>query len=112
MLQHVVLMTFKPEVRSEEIDALERLLDDLPNRIVEIQTYEFGRDVLRSARSWDFALVAGFANLDTLQRYQRHPDHLAVAARLGDLCRQIVCVDFESKPLPVVERDPLEWPLR
>ena len=108
MLQHIVLMKFKPEVSAEDIDALERALDDLPNRIVEIQTYEFGRDVLHSARSWDFALVSGFANLESMQRYQGHPDHQAVVARLQELCQQIVCVDFESQPLPVAERDPLE----
>ena len=108
MLQHVVCMKFKPEVSSDEIDALERALDDLPNRIVEIQTYEFGRDVLHSERSWDFALVSGFANLETMQRYYQHPDHQAVVARLREMCLQLVCVDFESKPLPIVERDPLE----
>ena len=108
MLQHVVLMKFKPEVSSDEIDALERALDDLPNRIVEIQTYEFGRDVLHSERSWDFALVSGFANLETMQRYQQHPNHQVVVARLREMCLQIVCVDFESKPLPIAERDPLE----
>ena len=106
MLHHVVLMKFRPGVADEQVEALEKALDDLPNRIVEIQTYEFGRDVLDSERSWDFALISGFANLTTLQIYQRHPDHQAVAARLRELCDQIVCVDFESKPLPVIERDP------
>ncbi len=107
MLYNVVLMKFAPGVDSERIDRIEKALDDLPNRIIQIQTYEFGRDVLHSQRSWDFALVSGFANLSAMQIYQKHPDHQAVVAELQEVCQQIVCVDFESKPLPVNERDPL-----
>jgi len=101
MLQHIVLMKFKPGITSDQVERIEKALDDLPNRIVQIQTYEFGRDVLHSARSWDFALVAGFANLTSMQTYQQHPDHLAVVAQLQEICEQILCVDFESKPLPL-----------
>ena len=106
MLQHVVLMKFKPGVTDAQIGALEKALDDLPNRIVQIQTYEFGRDVLHSQRSWDFALISGFANLTAMQIYQKHPDHQAVVARLKEICERIGCVDFESEPLPINERDP------
>ena len=75
MITHVVMMKFKPEVTAEDIDELEALLDRLPDRIDEIQSYDFGRDVARSERSYDFALVSVFANLDTLKHYQVHPDH-------------------------------------
>jgi quinol monooxygenase YgiN len=106
MLHHVVLMKFKPGVPRGRIGELERMLDDLPNRIIQIQTYEFGCDVLRSERSWDFALISGFASLAAMQIYQKHPDHQAVVARLREICVEIACVDFESKPLPIIERDP------
>ena len=46
MLNHVVLMKFKAGVSRAEVDALEKNLDALPNMIVEIQMYEFGRDVI------------------------------------------------------------------
>lgn len=107
MLHHVVLMKFKPGVTDVQIGALEKALDDLPNRIVQIQTYEFGRDVLHSERSWDFALISGFANLTAMQIYQKHPDHQAVVARLKEIGTEIVCVDFESGPLVLNERDPV-----
>ena len=108
MLNHIVMMKFNPGVADARIRQLEHALDDLPNRIVEIQTYEFGPDVLHTDRSWDFALVSGFANLEALQRYQRHPAHQAVVALLHELCARTACVDFESKPLPINERDPVE----
>jgi hypothetical protein len=98
MITHVVLMKFKPEVTNADIDELSALLDRLPDRIDEIQSYDFGRDVVRSERSYDFALVSVFANLDTLNRYRVHPDHQVVVQKLGGMCAHIAAVDYENAP--------------
>jgi hypothetical protein len=98
MITHVVMMKFKPEVSAKEIDELEALLDRLPDRIHEIQSYDFGRDVVRSDRSYDFALVSIFANLDTLKHYQVHPEHRVVVDKLSAMCDYIVAVDYENAP--------------
>jgi len=108
MLNHIVLMKFKPEVTDGEIAELEEALDDLPNYITEIHSYEFGRDIVRSDRSYDFALVAMFANLETLQRYQEHPRHLKVLEKIRALVAEVAAVDFEHRLLDPVRRDPLE----
>lgn len=100
MITHIVMMKFKESVTAEDIDALEAMLDALPEKIIEIQSYDFGRDVLKSPRSDDFALVSVFANLDTLAAYQQHPAHLKVAKRLGEICSRIAVVDYENKPYP------------
>ena len=60
MINHVVLIKFKAGIKDTDIDELEKILDHLPDKIIEIQTYEFGRDLLRTERSYDFALVALF----------------------------------------------------
>jgi len=39
MINHVVLVKFNPGVSQADIAELENMLDDLPNRITEIQTY-------------------------------------------------------------------------
>ncbi len=98
MITHVVMMKFKPDIEPQEIDELEALLDRLPDRIDEIQSYDFGRDVVRSERSYDFALVSIFANLDTLKHYQTHPEHQVVVKKLGSMCEHIVAVDYENAP--------------
>ena len=81
MINHVMLTKFKSGVSAVDIEELERMLDDLPNRITEIHTYEFGRDLTRSARSYDFALSALFANPEALDRYQSHPRYLPIAKK-------------------------------
>ena len=96
MINHVVFMKFKPEVGDADIEDIERSLDDLPNKITEIHTYEFGRDIVGSERSYDFALVSLFANLQTLEQYKDHPHHLKVVEKIRKLCSDIITVDFEG----------------
>ena len=94
MLTHVVSMKFKSGVAEADIDDLEKSLDELPNSIVEIKMYELGRDVLHTERSYDFALVALFANEEALQRYSKHPEHQKVLEKIKRLCESVITVDF------------------
>ena len=68
MITHVVMMKFKPDVSDEQVTELEARFEALPDIIYEIQSYEFGRDLVRSERSFDFALVSVFANMETLRQ--------------------------------------------
>lgn len=96
MLKHVVFMKFKPEVGDAGIQDLEKSLGALPAAIPEIKAYEFGRDIVRSERSYDFALVSAFESLETLKRYQVHPDHVLVLNKVRDMCDSILAVDYET----------------
>jgi hypothetical protein len=94
MLRHVVFFKFKEGVGEEEIVGLESSLAELPPVIPEILSYEFGRDLVRSERSYDLALVSTFRDLDSLRRYQKHPDHQFVLKKVNDLCESVLAVDF------------------
>ena len=96
MINHIVLMKFKPDVSSADIEDLEKSLDDLPNKIIEIHSYEFGRNLVPSEKAYDFALVALFANLQTLDQYREHPQHLKVLVKIRKLCDDLITVDFEG----------------
>lgn len=96
MISHVVLLKFKPGVGEVDIEELEKMLNELPNKITEIHAYEFGRDLVRSQRSYDFALTSLFANLEALDRYQSHPQHRPVLKKIQEICENVVTVDFEG----------------
>ncbi|NIQ91670.1 MAG: Dabb family protein [Deltaproteobacteria bacterium] len=98
MLKHVVFFKFKQGVAEAEIVDLEKSLAELPPAIPEILSYEFGRDVVRSERSYDLALVSTFRDLESLQRYQIHPDHQIVLQKVNNLCESVLAVDFLSDP--------------
>lgn len=95
MLKHVVFMKFKPVVTAPDIDQLKRDLGGLPALIPEIKEFVFGQDILRTERSWDFALVSAFENVEAMNRYQVHPDHQVVLQKVRAMCDSIVVVDFE-----------------
>ena len=99
----------KSGVSKADIEELEKMLDDLPNRITEIHSYEFGRDVVRSQRSFDFALVSLFANVEALERYQQHRQHLPVLKKIKQLCENVATVDFEGSDAGSIKKERPIW---
>ena len=95
MIKHVVLFKFKPETSERERQAVISELRDLPNKIDLIREFEVGVDVLRSQRSWDGAIIGTYDDLDALQEYQRHDDHIPVVMKMQQLCDTFGVVDFE-----------------
>lgn len=95
MIRHIVFFKFKADATDGAIADLEASLNGLSGLIAEIRAFSCGRDVLRSARSYDLALVADFDDLAALDRYQVHPDHQAVVAKVKVLAESVVAVDFE-----------------
>lgn len=96
MLKHVVFMKFKATVTPAEITELEKSLGTLPSAIPEIQSFEFGQDIIRSERSYDFCLVSSFEDLEAMKRYQVHPSHMVVLGKVRSLCESILAVDFTA----------------
>lgn len=95
MLKHVVFMKFKEGIADAEITALQNALSGLPAKIPEIKGFQFGCDIVRSERSYDFSLVSDFDSLEAMKRYQVHPDHVPVIAMVRSICSGILAVDFE-----------------
>ena len=94
MIKHVVMLKFKKDAREAGISELENKMGALPGEIPEIMTFEFGRDVIRSERSYDFALVSVFEDIESVKRYQIHPRHQEVLKILKDLCESVIVADF------------------
>ena len=109
MLNHVVLMKFKAGIPDTDIGELEKMLDDLPNKIAEIHSYEFGRDIISSERSYDFALVSLFANPEALERYQQHRQHRPVLKKIKQMCQNVATVDFEGSDAGSIEIKRPTW---
>lgn len=94
MLTHVVFFKFNPGTSELDIRHAEEALKKLPSLIEEIKEFRVGRDIIRSERSYDLALVSAFEDLPAMQRYQVHPEHQKVVAFVKTLTSSIVAVDF------------------
>lgn len=97
MFKHLVFVKFKSDAPEERIQAMEKGLGALPGIIPEIKFYDFGRDVVRSDRSYDFGLISHFDDQDALQRYGAHPEHQKVLQIIREIAENIVAVDFVSE---------------
>jgi hypothetical protein len=97
MITHIVL--FKLEApSSENLAATQAMLLSMDGEIPLLRHLETGIDVIRSARSYDIALVTKFDSLDDLQAYQIHPYHAnIVVPHMKSVCSSIVAVDYENK---------------
>lgn len=95
MIKHVVFFKFKPEAsaaeRKEALDSLRAL----PDKIDVIREFEIGEDVLRATRSWDGVIVATYDDLEALEIYTRHDDHVAAALKLRASVDAVGSVDYE-----------------
>lgn len=94
MIKHIVMLKFKKDANESGIDELEKKLGALTGVIPEIKSYEFGRDIVRSERSYDFALVSVFKDTESLKIYQVHPRHQEVLKTVKDLCESVIVADF------------------
>jgi hypothetical protein len=62
-----------------------------------VESVTVGADVVRSARSYDTALVVVFRDRAALDAYQVHPRHVPVARFGVSVCESIVAVDFDGR---------------
>lgn len=95
MIKHIVFFRWKETATAAQISEIAAGLDGLPALISEIRGFQTGADVIRSERSYDFALVSDFDDLAALDRYQVHPDHQAVVAKVRAAAASVVAVDYE-----------------
>lgn len=95
MIKHIVFFKFKPEAGASQRTAVLDSLRSLPKKIDVIRSFEVGEDVLHIARSWDAVLIATYDDLEALEQYTRHDDHLEVVLKLREICDAVGSVDFE-----------------
>ncbi|GIQ68143.1 Dabb family protein [Xylanibacillus composti] len=96
MLTHIVFFKLK----NREQDNIRHVRDTLlsmKGRIPELLELEVGADIVRSARSFDLALVSKFKNLDAMQAYQVHPVHQEIIAFMREQTESSAAVDYESE---------------
>lgn len=94
-LTHVVL--FKLHDRSpDNIARTVARLHTLDGNVPTLRALEVGTDVVKSARSYDIALIARFDDLAGLDAYQVHPFHQDVLAYMRTVLDSAVAVDFAA----------------
>ena len=94
MVRHFVFIKYKPGTSDAHIDEFLQRTRALTESIPVLRDLEVGRDVLRTARSWDVMLAMRFNSLEELREYQTHPAHHALMAFNNSQVVEVGSVDF------------------
>jgi hypothetical protein len=98
MIRHVVawkLAAEDEESRVAAAAAIQAALAPLPGIIPEIKSFSIGPNVAYADTNWDICLVADYEDLDGLETYQVHPEHLKAVDVVRPLVSARASVDFE-----------------
>lgn len=97
MLRHVVSWKLTAEdarTRLAQIETITAALQSLPALVPSIRSLMVGSNVAYPESNWDLVLIADYDDLDGLEAYQVHPEHVAVTKIIGPLVSQRSNVDF------------------
>ena len=97
MINHVVLFKLKeypPEEKTAIIAELKVMLLGLKDKIAELKHIEVGENYELESKSYDLALLSHFDNVEDLDVYRVHPEHLKVVKRIVETTEARAAVDF------------------
>lgn len=98
MINHVVLFKLKDYSDTEKEAQLAKLkadLEALKDKIDVVKHLEVGLNYELNAKSFDVCLISHFKNLDDLNVYRVHPEHLKVFEFIKEITTDRAAVDFE-----------------
>ncbi|MCL5957947.1 MAG: Dabb family protein [Chloroflexi bacterium] len=94
MIRHVVLMKLQendPGALESGLEALRKLPDQVPEAI----NFTVGRNVCDRDQSFSHCVGVDFESLATLDRYLKHPAHVAAVQLLAPLLEAKIVADYE-----------------
>ncbi len=72
MIQHIVLLKWKPETTEDQILAAFRRAEHLPNEISGVESLTIGRNRVKHEHGYTHALIVRLTDEDALERYLAH----------------------------------------
>ena len=99
MVVHVVVWRVAAKGQAERAAATAEngaMLETLPGLVPGIRGFEVGVNALPGDNAGDVMVRASFADWPALGAYGTHPEHVKVAARIGELTAERRSVDYEA----------------
>lgn len=97
MINHVVLFKLKefPQTEKQEVrEEIKSLLEGLKAQINELKYIEVGLNIDVNTQAYDICLITHFENMEALEVYRTHPDHLKVVEYIQATTASRAAVDY------------------
>ncbi len=98
MLQHLVLLRFKPTASAADITAIEAAFCALRTLVPGVAALEWGLDASPEglAKGFTHAFLLSFAGAAQRDAYLPHPAHQAFVAQLKPVLDDVLVIDYEA----------------
>ncbi len=99
MIKHIAMWRLKKiegKTKDDIASEIQAEVNKLPSLIKEIKTFEVGINVNPSERASDVVLLSEFESIESLKKYQVHPDHKKLVEHLGHLTAETRVVDYKT----------------
>ncbi|KEI98336.1 MULTISPECIES: Dabb family protein [Clostridium] len=100
MIKHIVMWKLKEfaegKSKLENANIIKINLEDLKHRIDEVKLIEVGVNINNSQQAYDVVLYSEFENLEDLNLYQNHPDHVKVGEFINKVKEDRIVTDYEA----------------
>jgi DNA-binding Lrp family transcriptional regulator len=89
------MVKLKPSPHLEEEKLiLKQMLEELVGPVKSLKKMEVGLNVSPQPRAYDLVLTADFEDMDGLQEYRVHPEHVKILDRLKVIAEKTAAVDY------------------
>ncbi|WP_186429384.1 Dabb family protein [Clostridium sp. BSD9I1] len=99
MIKHIVMWKLKEfadgKEKQENAKIIKTGLENLKDKINELKFIEVGINVNSSHQAYDIVLYSQFENMEDLNIYQNHPEHIKVGEFIKKVVNERVVVDYE-----------------
>lgn len=98
MIKHIVLFKMRDDIdvqeKASELAIIKTELENLMGRVPSLRSMEVGLNC-NKAEKYELALVSTFDDLEGLEAYAVHPEHVAVGKKIRAMLDMRVCTDYE-----------------
>ena len=99
MIKHIVMFRLKESAlgrsKNENLQELKILLESLQEKIPVVKCLEVGINMGKSASASDIALYSEFDDIQALENYRIHPEHVKVVDYIDKVCSERRVADYE-----------------
>jgi len=99
MIKHIVMFRLKESAlgrsKNENLQELKILLESLQEKISVVKCLEVGINMGKSASASDIALYSEFDDIQALENYRIHPEHVKVVDYIDKVCSERRVADYE-----------------
>jgi hypothetical protein len=98
MIKHIVLFKMRDDIdvqeKASELAIIKTELENLMGRVPSLRSMEVGLNC-NKAEKYELALVSTFDDLEGLEAYAVHPEHVAVGKKIRAMLDMRACTDYE-----------------